>query len=153
MSISVFIPGYPRGKNDPRCSCRGSKPRPYKAKEDVEYEGRVAAAARQVMGSRPFLDCPVTLTVEARFSPIKSISKKLRACMLCGQVPPAKKPDNSNILKAVEDGMNGIVFRDDALIVQLHMRKIYSEIPGVAVCIEEWVPENKDKDDGKAIRN
>lgn len=50
-----------------------------------------------------------------------------------GEIMPTTKPDKTNIEKAIEDGMNRIVFRDDALICDGHFSKRYSVIPGVEV--------------------
>ena len=59
-------------------------------------------------------------------------------------VYPMKKPDASNLLKAVEDALRGIVFADDSQIVTLRATKHYatenatvSAPPGVYVRLEE----------------
>ena len=51
----------------------------------------------------------------------------------------AKKPDMDNLVKAVLDAMNGILYRDDAQIVYLVALKPYSDSPGVT--IELWAQE------------
>jgi Holliday junction resolvase RusA-like endonuclease len=50
-----------------------------------------------------------------------------------------KRPDCSNLLKAVEDALNGIVYRDDSQIVKLDIVKEYSPAPGVQIRIERAV--------------
>ena len=50
---------------------------------------------------------------------------------------PESKPDLDNIIKAVLDGCNGVVFRDDKQVVSIHAAKEYGEAPGVEVIIEE----------------
>lgn len=51
-----------------------------------------------------------------------------------------KKPDSSNLLKAVEDAMRGIVYRDDSQLVDVRVLKHYDPAPGVAILVERAVP-------------
>jgi Holliday junction resolvase RusA-like endonuclease len=62
-----------------------------------------------------------------------SWSKKKAAAALAGQVLPTRKPDADNVVKAVFDGMNGVVWRDDVQAVDLQLRKRYGTTPGVHV--------------------
>lgn len=48
-----------------------------------------------------------------------------------------KKPDIDNVVKAVLDALNGVAYRDDTQVIELHVRKSYSEKPRVEVCIEK----------------
>jgi len=50
-----------------------------------------------------------------------------------------KRPDVSNMIKAIEDALNGIVYRDDSQIVDLRATKTYSPSPGVRIRIERAV--------------
>lgn len=55
-------------------------------------------------------------------------------------VYPIKKPDASNLLKAVEDALCGIIFADDSAIVSLRVTKHYATggtTPGVYMRLEE----------------
>jgi Holliday junction resolvase RusA-like endonuclease len=45
----------------------------------------------------------------------------------------AQKPDIDNLVKAVFDAMQGIVYHDDAVITELRVRKAWSDCPGVVV--------------------
>lgn len=51
-----------------------------------------------------------------------------------------KKPDVENCAKAVLDFLSGLVYRDDAQIFELHVRKIYSAEPGVEIEVMEVTP-------------
>lgn len=57
--------------------------------------------------------------------------------MLNGELMPAKKPDIDNIAKAVLDALNSVAYRDDIQIVELQIRKQYSEKPRLEICMEE----------------
>lgn len=66
----------------------------------------------------------------------KSASKTKRELMLRGLIRPTKKPDVSNVLKAIEDGLNGVAYHDDSQIVDQHGIAYYGEEPCVEV--EIW---------------
>jgi len=59
--------------------------------------------------------------------------------MLClsGEEKHTKKPDLDNVAKAVIDGMNGIIFKDDSQITSLHVTKVYAEVGKVEVLVRE----------------
>jgi Holliday junction resolvase RusA-like endonuclease len=67
----------------------------------------------------------------------KSSTKKRLEAIDNGSEKPTKKPDASNILKSVEDGMNGVVYHDDSQIINIHVTKVYSSLPGVDICVKE----------------
>jgi Holliday junction resolvase RusA-like endonuclease len=55
---------------------------------------------------------------------------------LGGEVLPTAKPDADNVVKAIFDGLNGVLWRDDVQVVDLRVRKRYSAAP--AVRVEVW---------------
>lgn len=67
----------------------------------------------------------------------KSTSKKKHKLMLFKALRPTKKPDIDNIAKAVLDSINRIAYKDDSQIVDLQVRKFYSENPRVVVTIQK----------------
>ena len=68
--------------------------------------------------------------------PASATKKRLQA-ISDGSEKPIKKPDASNILKSVEDGMNGVVYHDDSQIINIHVTKVFSSEPGVDICVKE----------------
>lgn len=62
-----------------------------------------------------------------------SLSKKERARRLSGVHRPTVKPDLSNYIKALEDGLNGIIWVDDNRIVQIVAEKKYSDRPRIVI--------------------
>lgn len=60
---------------------------------------------------------------------------------ISGQHRPIMKPDLSNYLKSAEDALNGVIWQDDALIVDEEQHKHYSDHPRI-----ELVVEAKDED-------
>lgn len=78
---------------------------------------------------------PVELSVIARFSPPKGASNKRRERMLAGLEVPTKRPDIDNIIKIIEDALNGVAYHDDSQITKVTAMKIYSETDGVDVVV------------------
>lgn len=48
---------------------------------------------------------------------------------------PTGKPDALKLARAIEDALTGVVYRDDALIVDGHQRKAYGAQPGVSILV------------------
>lgn len=51
--------------------------------------------------------------------------------------PHTKKPDLTNLAKFTEDALNHILWKDDAIIADLHVKKIYSEEPKTLIMLEK----------------
>jgi Holliday junction resolvase RusA-like endonuclease len=67
----------------------------------------------------------------------RSYTKKKRKLIEEGKEQPAKKPDLSNYIKLIEDACNGILYTDDAKIVEIHSRKLYTDDPRIEF---EFIP-------------
>lgn len=61
-----------------------------------------------------------------------------KSAMLKDSAPEwhSSKPDIDNLVKFVQDSLNGIFYKDDALIFSLHARKLYSENPRTVIIIK-----------------
>lgn len=130
--VVFFVPGQPVAKGRPRIGRGfGGRPQAYTPEKTAHYESLVALTAAQAMHSP--MDGPLELGLTVGVQIPASVSKKRQAAMSEGLIAPTKKPDLDNIVKAVCDGMNGIAYRDDAQIVALIVRKVYTTTPGVSV--------------------
>lgn len=136
-NVVIFkVPGTPVGKGRPKVSTRGGKfARMYTPEKTVSYEGMVALAAQQAMVGRKLFDGPVDVSLEILLPVPASWSKKKQAAALQGQVFPTKKPDADNVVKAIFDGINGVVWVDDVQACDINVRKRYAETPGVMVIV------------------
>ena len=63
----------------------------------------------------------------------QSMTKKNRARIEAQELRPGKKPDVSNVIKSVEDGLNGVAYHDDNQIVDQRGVEWYSDTPRVEV--------------------
>ncbi len=134
-AVAFTVPGEPQGKGRARIGKVGGFSRLFPPAKTLAYESLVAQMAAPAMAGAPLIEGPVSLHCELRFSVPRSASKKHRAAMLAGQMRPTKKPDADNVLKAICDGINGVVWRDDVQAVDITLRKRYAEVPGVVVAI------------------
>ena len=66
----------------------------------------------------------------------KSWTEAKKRMAVTGEIRPASRPDIDNLGKALCDACNGIVWVDDSLIVDLHMREYYGE-PRTVVEVKE----------------
>lgn len=135
--ITFTIPGKPVAKGRPRVSTFGGRVRSFTPAKTVAYEGLVAFAGQDAMCGRSLLEGAVSLRVEAIFEIPASWPKRKRADAAAGTVRPTGKPDADNILKAIGDGLNGVVWRDDSQIVEATITKRYGDTPHVSVSVEQ----------------
>ena len=135
--VTFKVDADPVGKQRARYAKRGNFVQTYTPDKTRNYESLIKEAAIEAMGSSEPLESPVTLYLYIRAPIPKSLPKKRIEACLNGLEKPIKKPDASNVLKSVEDAMNGVVYKDDSQIVNIHVSKVYSSVSGVDVCIKE----------------
>jgi len=135
--VTFKVDADPVGKQRARYAKRGNFVQTYTPDKTRNYETLIRDSAIEAMGSSEPLETPVTLYLYIRAPIPKSLPKKRIEACLNGLEKPIKKPDASNVLKSVEDAMNGVVYKDDSQIVNIHVSKVYSSVSGVDVCIKE----------------
>jgi len=135
--VTFKVDADPVGKQRARYAKRGNFVQTYTPDKTRNYESLIKEAAIEAMGTSEPLETPVTLYLYIRAPIPKSLPKKRIEACLNGLEKPIKKPDASNVLKSVEDAMNGVVYKDDSQIVNIHVSKVYSSVSGVDVCIKE----------------
>jgi Holliday junction resolvase RusA-like endonuclease len=122
--VTIHIAGTPRGKGRPRFV--RATGRAYTDAKTAQRENTVAALAALAMCGRDVLTGPVCMDVRVVVGIPKSWPKKKQTAALVGAVLPTGKPDLTNVVKLIEDGLNGIVYADDAQIVAFgELRKVY----------------------------
>ena len=110
---------------------------PIPVPESIPMIERLRAAEPRSMAGMPPIDGPVELWLDINLQIPASWSKKRQRDAAAGLVAATKKPDADNVLKAVKDGMNGIVWIDDAQAVEYRISKRYSTSPCVQVSVEQ----------------
>jgi Holliday junction resolvase RusA-like endonuclease len=129
--------GEPVAKGRPRFAKRGNYVQTYTPVKTKSYEDEARLLATKAKGSGSTLEGSVSVFIYISFSVPQSYSKRKREACLSGETKHTKKPDLDNVAKAIIDGMNGIIFKDDSQIINLHVTKVYAEVGKVEVLIRE----------------
>lgn len=135
MTYTFTVYGTPQPKGRPRFNRRTGTA--YTPKETQVYETQVKASFLLKYPHHKVLDVPVAVYIDAYFEPAKATAKRVREQMYVGKIRPVKKPDADNIIKAICDALNGIAYVDDAQVVCVSCRKLYSDKARCEVTIRE----------------
>ncbi|CAR54915.1 RusA family crossover junction endodeoxyribonuclease [Burkholderia cenocepacia] len=131
--VVFVVPGKPVAKGRPRFVRRGPHVRTYTPEPTERYENLVKMAAREAMrDDEPYVG-PVRLIVDIGVPIPASWSEKRQRAAAAGAIGATKKPDADNVVKALKDGMNGVVYGDDGQVVDLWVSKRYATTPGVRI--------------------
>lgn len=109
----------------------------YTPQKTVEYENLVKLSFAAAGGEKFLDDSILRMQIRAYFRIPSSFSKKKQAACRDGTVRPAKKPDADNIIKSICDALNNVAYKDDAQVVEVQLRKFYSDEPRVEVFLSE----------------
>ena len=133
--IEITCPGPPVPKGRPRFTVYSAggrqRTRIYTPGKTRVYEVKLAGYAAEAMKGQAPLDGPLSVIMKAFFPIPKSWTKarKRRAHYV------TSKPDLDNIAKSL-DALNNIVFKDDAQVVDLFVRKLYDEQPRLEITVQ-----------------
>ena len=135
--LKIVIPGEPCAQGRPRFSSFNGHFRAIDPAKSRNYKAFVKYVATHEAKKQGWLytELPLAMNVVAYMGIPKSKSKKFRQAAVEGSERPTKKPDLSNIVKGVEDALNGLLYKDDSQIVSLKLKKYYSEEPRLEVTL------------------
>lgn len=133
MILKFTVPGEPVGKGRARAARTKMGVRMFTPEKTRSYEAIVRSISAEAMGTMTPIEGPVAMHLKAFFSAPKSLSKADKELAKRDALPVTKKPDVDNIAKSLADGMNGIVYRDDAQVFSVTASKFYSDRPRVEV--------------------
>lgn len=138
--VVIRIPGHPQGKGRARSYIvkHGRKAGTIghiTPQQTRTYESLIQGLAMDAMGQRDPFICPVTLDMCALFAVPDTWAVWKREMALRGEIAPTGKPDLDNIKKAVKDGLNGVVWKDDSYVTFGTECKQYAEVPAVIIKI------------------
>lgn len=130
--LNFTVNGVPVPKMRPRLTRGGHA---YTPKETRDYEGIVREAAFNAMRGNELLSGAVRMDVKMFFPIPASWPKKRQDAAKNGELGHCVKPDATNVLKSIEDALNGIAYKDDCQIVAGGFSKHYSERPRVEITV------------------
>ena len=133
----LFIPGTPVAKGRPRFSRRGKFIGTYTPTKTRDFESHVRAEAVLYTNRHRMKPAqgPVSIALQIFMPRPKSHTRAERECIWHW-----RRPDIDNCEKAILDGLNGVLFEDDAQICHKITTKIYTtdmQEPGVWIRLEE----------------
>ena len=100
------------------------------------YQDWVKVCASQAMQGRTLLEGPLCLSAWFVLPVSSSWPAWKQDAALQGLVMPTARPDLDNMVKAIEDACNLVVWKDDAQIVEMQTNKAFGEKPRVDVHVE-----------------
>lgn len=141
MQLTFIIPGDPKGLKRHRTRVVQTGARAfatqYDPRENRELKNLIRIVAREQYAG-PLVTTAISLTMIAWCRRPKShYGTGKNADKLKDSAPAfiTSKPDLDNIVKLVEDGLTGVVWRDDSQVHSLTASKRYSDTPRIEVVI------------------
>ena len=138
------IPGKPIAKMRHRLSTRNGHAVSYDP-QDAEKKmirGKLARLTQQKIDDEilPFrVDCSFLVEFEFHMTPAPSLSRREHNRTMWLK-EPAIKPDIDNLVKFYLDAANGVLWHDDAQIIEINAKKFYSEIPKTIIKVHGIKP-------------
>ena len=136
-AVTFTVPGTPVGKGRPKFARRGQYVQTYTPAKTANYENLIKWAAHDAMAGRALIEGPVDLFIVLWLTPPASWSKRKKNMAMAGLLRPVTKPDIDNVLKAICDAMNKVVWNDDSQVVRVAVTKHYGEIAQAQVEVNE----------------
>lgn len=139
MNVTFRVPGIPQPRGSKRAMPNRAGGRPLMVDTNAKskpWMAAIASAAQEAMDGRDLMQGCVRLGVQLMFPRPKSHYRTGRNSHLLRDDAPsrkASKPDCSKVLRAVEDAMSGVVYRDDAQIWCVQIQKLYTDGAAEAV--------------------
>lgn len=137
MQVEFIIEGKAKPKQSFRYTRQGFKYTPRDVKQyarDVQYS---FYAKYPTWLPSAYFEKPLKVEIQVFIKTPKSFSKIKKQRAFAGEIRPLVKPDCDNISKNILDALNGVVYPDDKQIVELTVKKFYSESEFVNISIED----------------
>lgn len=135
--LDLDIVPVPKGR--PRACLQKGHPAIYTPPVTRKYEAAVKERAKVAMAGAQPLDGPLRVRLEFRLPiPAYADQKRRRLQAEAGISWPigSRMGDADNLAKAVLDSCNGVIWKDDAQIVDLGAVKRWGLKPGVTMTVE-----------------
>jgi Holliday junction resolvase RusA-like endonuclease len=110
------------------------------AKGNREWRGIVSYHAERAFDRKALLSGPLAVWATFQIQRPRSHYRVGRFAHVVRDAAPAwpiGKPDATKLWRAVEDALTGVVWNDDAQIVQQAITKRYDDKPGVLIVVRE----------------
>lgn len=130
----IRVKGIPVAKGRPRATKSGVI---YTPKKTADWERLVKASVSSHLGTF-CSEGPLAVSLTFHMPMPKSLHKTVRDCVRLGQGTAyhSVRPDADNLAKAILDACNGLLWKDDAQVAELSVRKVYGVEPGVEISVQ-----------------
>jgi len=128
--FKLVIPGIPIAQARPKFYRRGNFVGTYSPQQTEA--GRWLLTARQQITEKIPQGVPIRLRAIFYMPIPKSLSKKKRGSLKYH----TKKPDTSNLIKFIEDCLNGEAWHDDSQVCEIMTAKLYDETPRTEIVVK-----------------
>lgn len=128
-----IIEGEAVPKGRPRFTRSGHT---YTPKRTKDYEKLVKQSLK--LQKAKLSNKPLLMKVDIFKGYLKSWTIKQCEQAKTGELQPFRRPDVDNYVKAILDGADGILYKDDAQIIRLEVEKHYGKEPRVEIQIKEY---------------
>lgn len=141
--VTFELEGEPRAWERPGATIRFGGGRPFihwfVRSEEAAYRESLAWAAKAAMRGKEPTSEPVAVIVHAFMGIPTSWPWKKKQAARSGAILPTGKPDWDNLGKIL-DALTGIVWTDDAGVVDGRVLKRFSQRPGLRIEVCEFLP-------------
>ena len=132
VSISFRVYGIPVPQGSMKAFLVKGRPIITSASKGLgAWRNQIADEARKQMNATPIWEDAVRVTCAFYWPRPKSLKKSMTEMIT--------RPDADKLVRCVLDSLSGIVFRDDAQVMDLHVLKLYANAmnpPGVFVLVQ-----------------
>jgi Holliday junction resolvase RusA-like endonuclease len=112
--------------------------RRYKPQKQANEHAALRKIAQGEMAGRLPLEGALVMALYAELKIPRSWSMKKKNAAILGLTRPTSKPDLVNIIKQAEDALNGVVWLDDAQVVEYDRpRKVYGKQPKLVITVSK----------------
>jgi len=150
--MQITIKGVPLQKQSARFAKRGNFMMKYQPKKLKDWISQARMQIINQVGEEfvPLNGPIVVRKIDFCFPPLRSFPKyKIKALEEGQIIPKDTQPDLDNLMKNLFDVCNGLVWVDDAKIIEIvNVRKRYDSIPRIDLDVEGW---NKNVNNAKDI--
>lgn len=132
-AITITIDGPVLGKGRPRFDPRNGHP--HTPTPTRNYEATIRIAAQSAMRGAPLVDHPVAVKLLVTVEMSASWPAWKTEAASNGAMRPTAKPDIDNVAKLTLDALNGVVWRDDAQVVDMRIEKRFGDRPRLEIVV------------------
>jgi Holliday junction resolvase RusA-like endonuclease len=140
--VIFFVPGDPQAKGDRTAGVTKAGVvfnRERNAGQKASWRAHAAEQARAARGLQALYDCAVRVHLEVlRIRPKSHYGTGKNAHMLKANAPPlpTSAPDLDKLQRSLGDALNGVLWRDDALISTWVVTRRWAAEAGIRVLVE-----------------